>query len=72
MAISIAAALRRIKHEPRAVIVPSVAESVCRELGLSWRHTELTPPVTIALLCQQVLGGNCSNPELIRAPRAWR
>jgi hypothetical protein len=63
---SIIAALQRIKEDPRGVIDPSVAQDVCRELGLEWRETPLTPPVTIALLGQQVLAGNVSNPELIR------
>ena len=64
--VSIAQALQRIKDDPRAAIDSSVAETVCRELGLEWRETPLTPPVTIALLAQQVLAGNISNPELIR------
>jgi hypothetical protein len=63
---SIAQALERIKEDPQAVISPSIIENVCVELGLEWRNTALTPPVTIALLAQQVLAGNVSNPELIR------
>jgi hypothetical protein len=64
--VSIAVAVRRIKDDPHAAISPAVAESVCRELGLEWRNTPLTPPATIALLAQQVLAGNISNPQLIR------
>jgi hypothetical protein len=64
--VSIAAAVQRIKDDPHAAIEPAVAESVCRELGLEWKDTPLTPPITIALLAQQVLAGNVSNPELIR------
>ena len=64
--VSIATALQRIKDDPQAVIAPSIIENVCVELGLEWRNTSLTPPVTIALLAQQVLAGNISNPELIR------
>src|SRR5271169_1897029 len=64
---SIAAALAQIKQDPHAVIGPGVAEAVCRELGLEWRNTPLTPPATVALLAQQVLRGNISNPELCRA-----
>jgi len=63
---SIAAAVRRIKHDPCAAIDSSVTQTVCQELGLAWRETPLTPPVTLALLAQQVLAGNVSNPELIR------
>lgn len=63
---SITAALEQIKHDPRSVISPSVAQNVCWELGLQWRETPLTPPVTLALLAQQVLAGNVSNPELVR------
>ena len=50
--VSITSALQRIKDDPRAAIGSSVVESVCRELGLEWRNTSLTPPVTIALLAQ--------------------
>ena len=56
----------RIKDDPQAVLAPSVAEGVCRELGLEWKNTPLTPPVTLALLTQQVLHGNVSNAELLR------
>jgi len=64
--VTIAAALQRIKGDPRGAIGSSILEGVCRELGLEWRNTALTPPVTLALLAQQVLAGNVSNPELIR------
>lgn len=64
--VTIAAALQRIKDDPRGAIDPSVATTVCTEMGLEWRQTQLTPPVTLALLGQQVLAGNISNPELIR------
>ena len=63
---SISQALQLIKEDPQAVIGPSVAQNVCWELGLDWRETDLTPPVTIALLARQILAGNVSNPELIR------
>lgn len=66
MASSIATALQRIKDDPHACISPCIIENVCIELGLQWRETELTPPLTIALLAQQVLAGNISNPELVR------
>jgi hypothetical protein len=64
---SIAKAVAQIKSEPRGPINVSIAEAVCRRLGLRWANTPLTPPVTLALLAQQVLRGNVSNPELIRA-----
>lgn len=64
--VSIAAAVARIKEDPHAVLHPQVAVGVCRELGLQWPNTPLTPPVTLSLLLQQVLAGNCSNPELLR------
>lgn len=64
--VSITAALQRIKEDPRGAINPSVVETVCVELGLQWRETKLTPPVTMALLAQQVLAGNVSNPQLLR------
>jgi hypothetical protein len=64
---SIAAALAQIKHDPQAVLGPDVTAGVCRELGLEWRNTPLTPPVTLGLFAQQILRGNISNPELGRA-----
>lgn len=64
--VSIAQAVARIKDDPHAVLQPAVAAGVCRELGLSWLNTPLSPPVTLSLLLQQVLAGNCSNPELLR------
>lgn len=64
--LSITAALQRIKDHPHAAIEPSVAEQVCRELGLEWKNTPLSPPNTIALLARQVLAGNISNSELVR------
>jgi hypothetical protein len=72
--VSVAEALERIKQDPRGAIAPSVLEGVCREMGLEWAQTPLTPPdfdelsrvVTLGLLARQVLGGNVSNPELLR------
>jgi hypothetical protein len=64
--VSIADAVARIKDDPHAAIQPHVAAEVCRELGLEWKQTPLTPPVTLSLLLQQVLAGNCSNPEVLR------
>jgi hypothetical protein len=58
-------ALEQIKTDPRGVIDSTIAATVCRELGLEWRHTPLTPPNTLALLLQQVLHGNVSNAELL-------
>lgn len=63
---SIATAVARIKDDPQAVLNPSICEAVCSELGLEWRCSVLTPPVTLGLLAQQVLAGHVSNPELIR------
>jgi hypothetical protein len=65
--VSIAAAVARIKEDPRVAIEVSVAQGVCEELGMQWMETSLTPPVTLSLLAQQVLLGNVSNPELVRA-----
>src|SRR5947209_10625830 len=64
--VSVAEALERIKREPRGAIAPEVLEGVCREMGLEWAQTPLTPPVTLGLLAKQVLDGNVSNPELLR------
>jgi hypothetical protein len=64
---SIASALVQIKQDPQAVIGPGVTEGVCRELGLEWKNTPLTPPVTLGLFAQQILRGNISNPEFRRA-----
>src|SRR5688572_9961856 len=64
--VSISAALSRIKDDPRAAIDVAAAECVCRECGLEWRETALTPPVTLSPLARQVIGGNVSCAEVAR------
>ena len=64
--VSISAALSRIKDDPHAAIDPAAAECVCRESGLEWRQTVLTPPVTLSLLARQVIAGNASCAEVAR------
>ena len=66
MVNSISSALARIKTDPHALLAPSVAENVCRELGLDWRQTPLCPPNAIALFVRQVAAGNVSCAELSR------
>jgi len=58
--VSIPQALRQIKQSPHAILEPTLIESVCSELGLEWRQTELAPPVTIAWFIRQVIEGNVS------------
>ena len=64
---SIAYALERIKTNPLEVLNPRMIEQVCRECGHEWRDRELDPATTLALFCQQVLRGNLSCGELLRA-----
>lgn len=64
--VSISAALSRIKDDPHIAIDPAVAECVCRECGLEWRQTVLSPPVTLSLLARQVIAGNVSCAEVAR------
>jgi hypothetical protein len=52
--------LERIKQNPQAVMDASVIEAVCRELGLQWRETVLTPPIALAWFVRQVVEGNVS------------
>lgn len=63
--VSISSALARIKDEPHVAIDPAVVECVCRESGLEWRQTVLSPPVTLSLLARQVIAGNVSCAEVI-------
>lgn len=75
--VSIATALDRIKHTSSSGIRMELAEPLCREMGLEYRNTVLTPPQTILWLARQVLMGNVSGPELCRkaggafTPSAW-
>ena len=64
--VSISSALARIKDEPHVAIDPAVVECVCRESGLEWRQTVLSPPVTLSLLARQVIAGNVSCAEVAR------
>ena len=57
---SITAALERIKQDPHALADRSLIETVCRELGLEWRETVLSPPVALAWFIRQVIEGNVS------------
>lgn len=66
---SIASALGRIKDDPRTVLSSSAIESVCRDLGLQWRHTPLSPPNTLALFIQQIVHGNVSCAQAVRLGR---
>jgi hypothetical protein len=61
---SISSALARIKADPLAMIDREECESVCRELGYTWRDRELDPATTIALFIQQVLHGNAPCSEV--------
>lgn len=63
---TIAGALGRIKDDPRKLLAPDALEAVCRELGLEWRDTPLTPPNTLALFVQQVAHGNVSCAQTVR------
>jgi hypothetical protein len=59
MALSIAAALARIKRDPLGVIRPAVVRQLCAELHHDdWRQRKLDPAVTLALFVQQVVHGN--------------
>lgn len=66
MVSSISAALARIKDEPHVAIDPAVLECICRESGLEWRQTVLSPPVTLSLLARQVIAGNVSCAAVAR------
>jgi hypothetical protein len=63
---TIAAALARIKDDPRNLIGANVLESVCRELGLEWRDTPLSPPNALALFARQIAHGNVSCAQTVR------
>ena len=64
---SIAYALERIKGSPLEVLDRQMIERVCRECGHQWRERDLDPATTVALFCQQVIRGNLSCRELLRA-----
>jgi hypothetical protein len=55
---SIAEALRRIKHNPLALLDHSIIKEAARDAGHCWRERELDPANTLALFVQQVIHGN--------------
>ena len=64
MAVSIVAALDRIKQDVSHAIQPAAVEQVCAELHYEWRDSPLDPATTVALFVQQVLAGNVPCSEV--------
>jgi hypothetical protein len=58
MVTSILRALSRIKADVAVHLQAAVIESLCRELGHTWRDRVLTPVVTVHAFLLQVLHGN--------------
>ena len=55
---SISEIVRRFKQEWTNQLDDRAIEQVCREKGMTWRQTVLTPIVTIKVFFLQVLHGN--------------
>jgi hypothetical protein len=61
---SIIEVVRRFKQEWTSQLDDQAIEQVCREKGMSWRQTVLTPLVTIKVFFLQVLHGNTACEHL--------
>lgn len=60
MALSIAAAIARIKTGLGDWLTPDSIRQVCRDLGYQWRQRVLDPVTTIHLFVLQILHGNAA------------
>src|SRR6266852_8190896 len=58
MAVSITAAIQRIKSDVGHWLTPEAIRDLCRSLGHRWRERELDPVTTIHLFLLQILAGN--------------
>jgi Transposase DDE domain len=58
MAVSITAAIQRIKSEVGQWLTPEAIRELCRSVGHRWRERELDPVTTIHLFLLQILAGN--------------
>jgi len=58
MAVSITAAVQRIKAEVGHWLTPEAIRELCRSVGHRWRERELDPVTTIHLFLLQILAGN--------------
>ena len=66
MAISIAAAIERIKSEVGDWLTPQSIEQICDDHGHKWRNRVLGPAITIQLFLLQILHGNTANSHVPR------
>jgi len=66
MAISIAAAIERIKSEVGEWLTPQSIEQICDDHGHKWRDRVLGPAITIQLFLLQILNGNTANSHVPR------
>jgi hypothetical protein len=64
--LSIPQALRRLKDNTSQFLAPSLIDTLCHDLQLSFRQRRLTPLITAQLFLRQILEGNTSVPELQR------
>ncbi len=61
---SISEVVRRFKQEWTSQLDDQAMEQVCREKGMTWRQTILTPLVTIKVFFLQILHGNTACEHL--------
>jgi len=60
MALSIAAAIQRIKSGVSDWLSPETIQQICRDHGHQWRERILDPVTTIQLFLLQILHGNAA------------
>lgn len=66
MALSIHAAVRRIKAEVAHWLTPEAIQQVCQAVGHTWRERVLDPVTTVHLFLLQVLHGNTACAHVLR------
>lgn len=66
MALSIAAAIARIKSGVSDWLAPESIEQICHDHDYTWRDRVLGPVVTIQLFLLQILHGNTANSQVPR------
>jgi hypothetical protein len=66
MALSIAAAIARIKSGVGQWLTPEAIQGLCKAVGHEWRERTLDPVTTIHLFVLQILHGNTACPHVPR------
>jgi DDE family transposase len=70
MILNISEAVRQFKQAWTSQLDDATIANVCRDEGMTWRQTILTPIITIKIFCLQILHGNMACEGLHHLARA--